>query len=866
MFVDNECLDMTCGEDQICSKGNCTYEACLNKDPCSIGKVCNAEGTCEFVTAPAISLDEPEDKNTDESGKTVSLALHLNNSPTAEVRISCEVITESPNKEVEAACDGITFNSDNWQNAQTIVITGVDDYLKDGDQVYKVKITTASEDAEFNELSTESVELTNVDTSKPGFIFSETALTTYEDQEQEAASFTVRLSAIPASDVSLTLSTSNPNEGAVSPSTITFTKDNWSEAQTISVKGVDDEVRDGNINYTVYFAPSESKDEDYNGITPSPIKVTNIDNDVAGINVNIPAEDFVLQEGEDRVVVVKLNTQPKKDVTVALSVDDKTEAVFEAEKITINAENWRNGAEVKLSGVADHVIDGDQPIKVSFKATSEDEDYNLDAIEFEGKVKDIDVADLVAMMGDSPIVKEGDSSFVTMSVSLSSKPLKSVTAALSVTDDTELKINKSTLTFTPEHWDVPQDVLVSSVDDDMKDGNVTSKVVMKMTSGDANFNEKTKEIEFTTVDDDVAGFLITSNAASFPEGSGSTTSMKVSLLSQPTADVKVTVSSTDASELQVTSATTLTFTKSNWKTPQEVSVKVVDDSIADGAQTVQVKFVGASTDSNFNGITGLSAIYTITDDDAPSVALSTQEMTISQAYPSTVASVVLGVQPSANVTVSLASDSNAISFSKNSLTFTTSNWGTPQTVTINANFASIATAAATATITAKAAGPSYNVTSNNVVLNLVKVPEVQNFEFTGKVQSVTLPEWRYRRHGFVGCWWCWRWLVWWCHRLAQRQRRFGLCMVQRVCVVLSRRVPCRAGILPRKCDAEFRCPDVQWADWGSRKRPYWSRLCPCHTHEIRLFWRPAIGLRPIRGALAGLSAVADTPGFFCGNE
>ncbi|MBQ9244164.1 MAG: hypothetical protein IJ165_13260 [Proteobacteria bacterium] len=742
--VDNECLDMACDEGMICSKGNCTYEICLDKDPCSTGKFCNAEGNCEFITAPAIALDEPEDKASDESGKTVSLQLRLNNAPTADVHITCEVITESQNKEVETACDDILFNAENWQLEQTILVTGVDDYLKDGDQTYQIKVTTVSEDPDFNELSAESVELTNIDTTKPGFIFSETAITTYEDQESPAATFTIQLSSIPASDVRLTLSTSNDKEGTVSPTTVIFTKDNWGEPQTITVQGVDDEIRDGNINYTIFFSPSESNDEDYNGTMLNPIKATNIDNDHAGLNVNIPAEDFELHEGQNRPVLIKLNTQPKKDVKVTLAVDDDTEAKFDVSEVTLNAENWKTGVEVNLTGISDFFIDGDQPIKLTFTTSSEDEDYNLEPLQIDGKVIDEDTADVLVAMGDSPIVKEGSNDSVTMSVSLTSKPTKEVTLALSITDDTELKINKKSLTIKPEHWDIPQDILVNSVDDDIVDGNIKSKVVIKMSSGDTNFNDKTKEVEFTTVDNDVAGFLINSNAASFPEGSGSTTSMKVSLQSQPTADVKVTVSSTDASELMVSSATTLTFTTSNWKTPQEVSAKVVDDKIADGTQTAQIKFVAASTDTNFDKIEGYSAVYTITDDDAPSVVLTAKNSTISQAAPNTTATIVLGIQPSSNVTVSLTSDLKAISFSKSQLTFTPSNWNTEQTVTVNVDFNAIATASAKATLTAKATGTGYNVTSTPVVLNLVKIDEVQNFAYTGKVQTTTLPRGTYK--------------------------------------------------------------------------------------------------------------------------
>ncbi|MBQ9243652.1 MAG: hypothetical protein IJ165_10615 [Proteobacteria bacterium] len=745
--VDNECIDMTCEEGQICSKGSCTYEACLDKDPCVSGKACNAEGVCEFIKAPAISLDEPEDKTTDESGKTIALALHLNNAPTADVRVACEVVTESPNKEVEVACEDIVFNADNWQGEHTILVTGVEDFIKDGDQVYQIKVTTVSEDADFNGLETASVDLTNIDLTAPGFTFSATALTTYEDQQQEAATFTVSLNSKPSATVSLAAMSSNQEEGKVSPTTIRFTTDNWNQPQTLTVQGVDDDVRDGNINYTIFFSPSESNDEDYQGIQPKSIKVTNIDNDVAGLNVNIPAEEYEVVEGQANVIVVKLNTKPKQAVKVKASVDDATEASLDIKEIEIAPEEWSTGKEIRISGLRDYVIDGDQPIKISFEVVSEDEDYHFtDPIVYGGTVKDIDTAELVPSLGVSPIVKEGSSDLVTVSLSLSSKPTKDVNVAISVTDDTEIKINKKTMKFTPEHWDMSQDLLVSSVDDSIVDGDIKSKVVLKMTSADKNFNDVTKEIEFTTVDNDVAGFVVNSNAASFPENSGSTTTMTVALLAQPLADVKVTVASSDATELAVTSANTLTFTKDNWNNPQTVSVKVVDDNIADGTQTAWVNFTGSSTDANFNGVTAKSATYTIIDNDTASIVLTTDVVTVPQASPTATAGVRLGVQPSGNVTVTMATtDAKIMSFSKATLTFTTDNWDKPQNVTVTGNFNAIATASATATISASGTGGGYNnIVSNKIPLEFVKVPLVQDFDYTGKTQTVGLPKGKYK--------------------------------------------------------------------------------------------------------------------------
>ena len=745
--VDNECLDVACSDDKICSKGDCIFPACLDKEACPAGKTCDVDGDCMFIVDPAISLDEPEDKTTDETGKTVALALHLNNAPTQDVHITCEVITESQNKEVDLDCEQIVFNADNWQLEQTILLTGVDDYLKDGDQTYKIKVTTVSEDIEFKDLTTESVELTNIDTTKPGFIVSETALTTYEDQTQEAVSFTIALTSIPTAEVSLTLSSSNPKEGVASPTTLKFNKDNWQEAQVVTVKGVDDDEHDGNRNYTIFFSPSESNDEDYSDIQLTPIKVTNVDNDVAGMSVNIPAEDYEILEGQAYPLTVKLNTKPKKEVKIVMSTDDETEAAFEPAEITLTTENWNTGVPVQLNAISDFVIDGDQQVNLTFKVTSDDEDYNFEPIVFSGTVKDTDKAEIVASMGDSPIVKEGSSDMVTMSLTLASKPTKDVTVNLTLTDETELKLNKKTLTFKSEHWDLPQDVLVYSVDDDIVDGNVKSKVVMTLTSGDENFNGKSKEIEFTTLDDDEAGFVIVSNAASFPENSSSTASMTVALKSQPLADVTVAVSSSDATELQVTSATSLKFTTSNWKTPQTVNVKVVDDNIADGTQTAYVQFVGSSTDANFKNIKGQSALFTITDNDSASMALTIDPTTIAQGSPTATATISLGAEPNTDVKVQLVADhANYFTFEPATVTFKKASWKTPQNIKINVDFNKLQSASAVENMYALASQDIIysNVKSNAVALTLTKIDPVQVFDYTGKVQTVSLPAGKYK--------------------------------------------------------------------------------------------------------------------------
>ncbi|MBQ4358758.1 MAG: hypothetical protein II767_00720 [Proteobacteria bacterium] len=169
--------------------------------------------------------------------------------------------------------------------------------------------------------------------------------------------------------------------------------------------------------------------------------------------------------------------------------------------------------------------------------------------------------------------------------------------------------------------------------------------------------------------------------------------------------------------------------------------------MADGTQTAQVKFVASSTDENFDGISGLSAAFTIIDNDSPSIVLTTADTTIPQASPTTTAKVRLGVQPSSDVTVTLvASDPKLLSFSQPSVKFTTSDWNVDKSVTVTADFNAVASASASVSIHGKASGDKVysNIESNKVALELVKIAEVQNFAYTGDIQSVDLPKGRYK--------------------------------------------------------------------------------------------------------------------------
>jgi len=70
-------------------------------------------------------------------------------------------------------------------------------------------------------------------------------------EDGTTSTFNVALKSAPSNNVTVSVSSSSNSEGTVSPSTLTFTPNNWSTAQTVTVTGVDDNSTDGHKAYNI---------------------------------------------------------------------------------------------------------------------------------------------------------------------------------------------------------------------------------------------------------------------------------------------------------------------------------------------------------------------------------------------------------------------------------------------------------------------------------------------------------------------------------------------------------------------------------------------------------------------------------------
>jgi hypothetical protein len=162
---------------------------------------------------------------------------------------------------------------------QTITVTGVNDALADGTQPFLVVTAPAvSADPGYSGLNPPDIDGTNFDNDTPGvYVKARRLLRTSESGGNTF--FRVSLTTQPTANVTCTFSSSDPTEGTVSPTTLTFTPTNYTTPQTVNVQGVDDTIVDGDQLYTVISAPCTSADASYNLINPRDVSVLNRDND-----------------------------------------------------------------------------------------------------------------------------------------------------------------------------------------------------------------------------------------------------------------------------------------------------------------------------------------------------------------------------------------------------------------------------------------------------------------------------------------------------------------------------------------------------------------------------------------------------------
>jgi hypothetical protein len=640
-------------------------------NPADVG-VTNTDDDGANVIISAIS------GNTTEAGGIVTFTVVLSSQPSADVLIG---LSSSDLTEGTVSPASLTFTSATWPVSQTVTVKGVDDAVDDGDIKYKILTTASSADALYGAIDPADVEVTNKDDDGAGVAVSPISGRTTE--AGGTATFSVKLTSQPTANVTIPLSSSDLSEGTVSPASLTFTPATWNTPQTVTVKGVDDQVDDGDVGYLAVLGPASSTDPSYALLDSGDVPVINRDNDRAGIHVSPTHGLTTTEAGGTATFTVKLDSQPTANVVIGLISNDVTEGTVQPASLTFTAANWQAPQTVTVTGVDDALDDGNVGYAIVTAVTSADSLYaaiNPSDVTLTNTDNDT-VGVIVVLAGDLFTSETGGTANFT--IVLGSQPSANVTVGLSSSDTTEGAVSPASLNFTAADWNKPHLVTITGVDDKVDDGDIIYSIVTApAVSKDALYNGyDAANAPVTNLDDDTANVIISPASGHTTEAGGIVT-FTVVLSSQPSADVLIGLSSSDLTEGTVSPAS-LTFTSANWHASQAVTVKGVDDAVDDGDIKYKVVTTASSADALYGAIDPADVEVTNKDDDGAGVAVSPISGNTTEAGGTATFSVKLTSQPTANVTIPLSSsDLSEGTVSPASLTFTPAAWNTPQTVTV----------------------------------------------------------------------------------------------------------------------------------------------------------------------------------------
>ncbi|MGI6419918.1 MAG: S8 family serine peptidase [Thermoguttaceae bacterium] len=183
----------------------------------------------------------------------------------------------------------------NWNVPQIVTVTGVDDFADDGDIAYTIITAPAvasDVDSPYHNMNASDLAAANLDDDEAGIRVTPGSIVTYEDPSKPAATFEVVLDSQPASNVTVIVESSDPDEGEASPAGLSFTVNNWNVPQLVTVSGVDDDppMVDGDIPYTITLTPL-SADPQYGDLPRVAVSATNIDDEQSSLIVRV-IDDF----------------------------------------------------------------------------------------------------------------------------------------------------------------------------------------------------------------------------------------------------------------------------------------------------------------------------------------------------------------------------------------------------------------------------------------------------------------------------------------------------------------------------------------------------------------------------------------------
>ncbi len=527
------------------------------------------------------------------------------------------------------------------------------------------------------------------------------------------AGFEVSLGSPPVGgEVKVAISVADALQNKVSLSEagpLTFGTSSWDKAQTITVTALADaDAADesGTVDLTASGAG-------YGGQQGS-VTVTVEDDEVLELIVS-PKKLSLTEDadpGKEKSFEVRLGAAPavpEVNVAVIVSTDLSGKATVGPGNLVYTSSNWSVDQTVTVTALADADVTDESGTMILIATGGASFDRKTESVAVD--VKDDDVRGLRVSPKTLALKEDATHPDHTMDirVRLQSAPVGgNVTVSASASASLDGKVSFSAaLTFTSTDWNVEQSITVTAEDDaDAVDESGT----VDLTASGAGYGGQSGSVTVAISDDDTPALNISASTLNVDEGGSATYS--VSLTTEPSVEVSVAITS-DNPEVTL-DRNALSFGVDDWNQSQRITVSARED---DDALPDKALLAHEASGGEYVSVSGTVAVNVI-ENDTPALKFSAPTLNVDEGG-SAAYSVSLTTEPSAQVSVAIASDNADVTLDKKALSFGVDDWNQSQRITVSAREDDDALPDK-ALLAHEASGGEYGSVSGTVAVNVIE--------------------------------------------------------------------------------------------------------------------------------------------------
>jgi len=294
-----------------------------------------------------------------EPNTTTSFTIRLTSSPSGPVTMAFE---SDDATECALSPTSFVFDNTNWNNLQTITITAQDDLIADGAQTCNVSARlVGGTPSEYLVVPNPVFPVTVNDNETAGYDLNISGVTAISEPNT-TTSFTIRLTSLPSSPVTMAFESDDATECALSPTSFVFDNTNWNNIQTITIIAQDDLIVDGAQTCNVSARLVGGTPSEYL-VVPNPVfPVTVNDNEIAGYTVNTGGVTAISEPNTTTSFTFGLNTTPSGTVIINFTSTDPTECQPSPTSYTFTDTTPQT---ITITAQDDALLDGAQPCGIT---------------------------------------------------------------------------------------------------------------------------------------------------------------------------------------------------------------------------------------------------------------------------------------------------------------------------------------------------------------------------------------------------------------------------------------------------------------------------------------------------------------------